>query len=803
MIGDGGERDPGRTRSDVSGSARDVVQAGQVSGGVHFYEYGRREPGTSHPAPRQLPGNLRYFVNRTAELAQLDSTLRGDRDLSVVPVFVIAGTAGAGKTSLALRWAHRVRDHYPDGHLYVNLRGYDPGEPLTARDVLPQFLIALGLPATAIPSETEAAAALYRSVLADRRILVVLDNAATVAQVRPLLPGNAHCLTVVTSRGRLSGLAVRDGAYRLTLGTLGEPEAVALLRTVTADYRADGEDELVELARMCAHLPLALRIAAERAADRPYMPLEELITDLRDESALWDALSTGNEEEAEAVRAVFAWSYRALPSEAARLFRLLGLHPGPEFGIAVAAALAGLSLRRTRQPLDVLAGAHLLVQTAPDRFEFHDLLRAYAAGEAQREESPENRSAALRRALDWYLHTADAAQSWIKPAEDRLVLDPPDTDVTPLSFTDYDQAVDWAERENANFLPAVRAAGKAGLDRHMWQLPTVLWNAKAPSALTTDWLAMGEIGLTAARRLGERTAIARLLEQHGFGYTKLNRLEEGADCHQEALAIRRELGDRDGEAASLNALGLVHLRVRRLDSASLHLEEAAGIFGELGEAHWQSVAVANLALVNYQAGLLTEAFDRAQQALTAHHLHGNTRSVGNARWLLSSIHLDRGEHEEALRAAQEAVRIALDLRSHVLEGNWLLALGDAELALGHLGDALTAYHRSATLHRRLGDMSREARAWQGAGETYRRLGRTEEAAAFCRRALATHRELGDSWNEAVALDDLAGVLRNEDPEAAHRHWARCARLLARYDDPRARELRESVEERLADRGPEG
>ncbi|MFC8825858.1 ATP-binding protein [Streptomyces sp. NPDC057137] len=743
---------------------------------------------------------MRHFVNRTAELGQLDATLSGDRDRSVVPVFVIAGTAGAGKTSLALRWAHRVRDHYPDGHLYVNLRGYDPGEPLTARDVLPRFLIALGLPAAAVPTDTDAAAALYRSVLADRRILILLDNAATVAQVRPLLPGNARCLTVVTSRGRLSGLAVRDGAYRLTLGTLAEPEAVALLRTVTADHRVDDEDELVELARMCAHLPLALRIAAERAADRPYMRLEELIADLRDESALWDALSTGDEEEAEAVRAVFAWSYRALPQDAARLFRLLGLHPGPEFGVGAAAALAGLSVRRTRQLLDVLAGAHLLIQKAPDRFEFHDLLRAYAGDEAQREESPENRSAALRRALDWYVHTADAAQSWIVPAEEHLPIDPPDTDVTPLSFADYDQAVDWAERENANFLPAVRAAEKTGLDRYAWQLSAVLWNAKAPSSLTTDWLAIGEIGLAAARRLNERRAVAGLLEKHGFGFTKLNRPADSLDCHQEALTIRRELGDRGGEAASLNALGLVHLRRRELEAAQVRLEEASSLFGELGETHWQSVAVANLALVHHQAGRLTEAFASVHLALTAHREEESARSVGNALWLLSLIHLDRGEREESRHAAQEAVRIALDLRSHVMEGNWLLALGDAELALGHFGDALTAYHRSATLHRRLGDRSREARAWLGVGETYLGLDRAEEAAGFCRRALAAHRGLGDVWHEAVALDGLAGALCGEDPEAARRLWVECARLLARYDDPRARDMRESVEGRLGGLG---
>ncbi|MFD3486002.1 ATP-binding protein [Streptomyces sp. NPDC058665] len=792
----GGGENPGGTHSDLSGSARDVVQAGQVSGGVHFHDHGDGERTARYPTPRQLPGNIRHFVNRTAELERLDATLHGERDRSVVPVFVIAGTAGAGKTSLALRWAHRLRDQYSDGHLYVNLRGYDAGEPLTARDVLPQLLIALGLPAAAVPDSTQAAAALYRSVLADRKVLIVLDNAATVAQVRPLLPGNANCLTVVTSRGRLSGLSVRDGAYRLTLGTLPEQEAVALLREVTADFRTDPEDELIELARMCAHLPLALRIAAERAADRPHMRLQELISDLRDESALWDALSTGDEEEAEAVRAVFAWSYQALPPDAARVFRLLGLYPGPEFGIGAAAALTGLSVRRTRQLLDVLAGAHLLMQKAPDRFEFHDLLRAYAGDEAQREESPEGRSAALRRTLDWYLHTADAAQGWIMPAEDRLPLGPPDAGVTPFTFTDYDQAVDWAERENANFLPAVRASEKAGLDRYAWQLAAVLWNAKAPSSLTTDWLAVGEIGLTAARRLNEQPATAMLLENHGFGYTKINRLAESVSCHEEALSIRRELGDRDGEASSLNALGLVHLRQRRLDSAAARLVEAARVFGELGQAHWQSVSVANLALVHYQAGRLMDAFDGAQRALSAHRRHGNTRSVGNALWLLSSIRLDRGEPEEALRDAQEAVRIALDLRSHVLESNWLLALGDAEQALGHYGDALTAYHRSATLHRRLGDRSREARAWQGAGGVCHRLDRTEEAAGFYRRAAVAHRELDDAWNEAVALDGLAGVLRDQDPQAAHGLWADCARLLEPYHDPRACEMRERVERRL-------
>ncbi|MDT0342260.1 ATP-binding protein [Streptomyces litchfieldiae] len=420
----GGEEErPGGTHAELSGTSRDVVQAGQVSGGIHFHG---PVPGDT-PTPRQLPGDVRGFVNRTAELEQLNAVLTdGGGDPVVVSVCVIAGTAGAGKTSLAIRWAHRIEERFPDGQLYVNLRGYDPGEPVTAQEALHRFLTALGVPAPAIPADVDASAALFRSLLAGRRMLIVLDNAASVAQVRPLLPGSAGCLVIVTSRSRLPGLAIRDGAHRLTLGTLPESEAIALLRAVTAGYRPeDDADKLAELARLCARLPLALRIAAERAAGYPHLRLDDLIAELRDESSLWDALSAGDGEDADAVRTVFAWSYRALSDQAARLFRLLGLHPGPEFGLPAAAALAGVGTGKTRQLLNSLVEAHLLQQTMPDRYEFHDLLRAYASDQVQRDEPAEERTAALRRVLDWYVHTADAAQTWMSPIRDHLPLAPP------------------------------------------------------------------------------------------------------------------------------------------------------------------------------------------------------------------------------------------------------------------------------------------------------------------------------------------------------------------------------------------
>ncbi|MGX7827405.1 NB-ARC domain-containing protein [Actinokineospora sp. 24-640] len=259
-------------------------------------------------------------MNRSDELGRLDRVLAGDAsEPMVVAVTVIAGTAGVGKTSLALHWAHQVSDRFPDGQLYANLRGYDPGPRASPDQVLDSFLRALGVPAAELPADLDDRAALYRSLLAGRRTLIILDNAATVGQVRPLLPGTAGCLVLVTSRSHLSGLVFREGAHRVSLGVLTEAEAMSLLRTVIADYRADAESgELAELARLCARLPLALRVAAGRAVRRPRTPMAELIEDLRGESGLWDALSTDDEDEADAVRSVFAWSYRALPEDAAR-----------------------------------------------------------------------------------------------------------------------------------------------------------------------------------------------------------------------------------------------------------------------------------------------------------------------------------------------------------------------------------------------------------------------------------------------------------------------------------------------------
>ncbi|MFJ6573413.1 ATP-binding protein [Streptomyces sp. NPDC091292] len=730
------------------------------------------------------------------DLEHLDAALGEDG------VLVIAGTAGVGKTSLAVHWAHRSKGHFPDGQLYVNLRGYDPGAPLTAALALERFLVALGVPAAAIPTDVEARAALYRTLLADRNMLVVLDNAAGVGQVRPLLPGTGRCLTLITSRSRLSGLVARDGARRVTLEVFEESAAVRLLHETTGGYRTDDDQDVAELARLCARLPLALRVAAERAAARPRVPLSMLIDDLRDESSLWDALSSDDDDEADAVRTVFAWSYRALPADAARLFRLLGLHPGPDFSAHAAAVIAAIPTGQARRQLDVLVGVHLLEQIGPDRYQFHDLLRAYAIDQTQRLDPPDDRHTTVRRILSWYLHTADAiAAANPRRGNPRIPLGSPADDVRPLEFATYPEAVDWFRAEQNNFLAVQRAMIAAGFDGMAWQLPAVLRYVYASNNLFEDWFTTGHLGLEAARRCDDQGGEAALHTVLGMFCRQSHRLTEAAEHYEAALQIHRQAGDRYSEAWVLNLLGTVYFGGHQVMEAYAHFKESVDLCREMGYAELIADPTANLCGMSRQLGQLAEALELGNRARSMHQEAGDRHGEVNVLVHLCETHLDLGELDPAASLAEEALSIGREFDNRVLEGVALIRCGRIQLARGEIDEALVSYHRSATIHRRIGDRGREAEALDGTGVAYQALGRGEEAVAFHRQAVAIHRDLGDRWKSAVALDHLATALREAGAdEQARASWHEALPLLAEFDDPETVTLRTSIETALSGLG---
>lgn len=782
-----------------SGPTHGVVQAGQIHGGVHIHQP------LPAPAlvPRQLRGDVRYFVNRSRELARLGGLVTDGRDEPhVVPVAVITGSAGVGKTSLALHWAHTVRSRFPGGQLYANLRGYAAGPPTAPEAVLGRFLEDLGVPAAQVPAEWERRETMFRSLLADRRVLVVLDNAADSAQVHPLLPAASGCLVVVTSRDDLSGLVSQQGALRVEVGTFGTTDAIALLRAATAEYRSrDRRADLAELARLCAGLPLALRITAERAAGWASMPLGELIDDLREESARWNVLTADVQEGSDAMRSVFEWSYQALPAPAARLFRLLGLHPGNEFGLPAVASLAGIGAPQARSLLHTLVRAHLLERRPAGRYEFHDLLRAYAAELVRREESDADRSEMLGRCLAWYLHTADAAQRTIAPF-DRYVLDdriPAPTAV--LAFDRYETAFRWYRTESANLVTAVRVAAETGFPGVAWRLAIVLRAVYMHHNAFDDWVTTAQIAVDAARHAGEAAGEAEALENLGKAAFQALRLDEAEESHRAALAIRRRMGDRRGTARSVNALGLLGLRRRRLDEASSHFADSAEIFGELGDRRWTALMRSNLAEALCELGRYEEAGQIIDQALADFRELGDRVGEGNALWLLAWARRGADDLEAAGRAIDAALTIARDEDNQVWRGHWLAEAARVEQARGNPAEALRLFQESATVQQRLGDAAREAVALDGAGQAYQALGRFEEAAKLHSRAAAAYRDLDARWRLAGALKNLAAALDSfgeiESARAA-REEALC--LLRALNDPQAEVLAQQVARRLGDAG---
>ncbi|MFF8536668.1 BTAD domain-containing putative transcriptional regulator [Streptomyces sp. NPDC015532] len=631
--------------------------------------------------PAQLPADLPTFTGREAELERVRALLPGVGDVpATVVIGAIGGMAGIGKTTLAVHWAHEMAGRFPDGQLYVNLRGFDPtGVVVAPDDAIRTFLDALGVPPMRIPAGLDAQAALYRSMLARRRVLVLLDNARDTEQVRPLLPGSPGCLVIVTSRNQLTGLVAAEGAYPLTLDQLTPSESYDLLARRLGTGRPAAEPRAVdEIITRCARLPLALSIVAAHAAAHPGFPLSAIVDELRESHGSLDAF-TGGDDITTDVRAVFSWSYKALSAPAARLFHLLSLHSGPDISAPAAAALAGLPSREARGLLVELTRAHLLTEHFPGRYTLHDLLRVYAAERVRAEEKPRERDLALERLLSWYLHTADAAYPHITPRRRPIPLDPPPPLCRPLEFTTYDEALGWCERERGNLVSAVHTAAASGQPGIAWRLPAVLWGFFYLRSHRHDWLDTAGVGLAAARAAHDRWGEAQGLADLAAALRGSGRLGETIDHLRQAMVAYRDLGDHDGRGAAVSNLGDAYLQSGRLTEAIEYTRRGLAIERAIGGAWGEGISLSNLGDAYQRQGRFEEAVDCLERALAVLRAGGNRWVEGVTLDILGTVHRRLGRHGAAVEYHLQALRTHRDIGNRWGEGHTLGNLGDLQL----------------------------------------------------------------------------------------------------------------------------
>ena len=667
---------------------------------------------TAARGPAQLPADILGFTGRCAESAALSDLLdigsagvgTGIEQDAAGVIAAVSGTAGVGKTAFVVHWAHGVRERFPDGQLYVNLRGYGPAPPVEPGDALAGFLTALGVAPERLPADVDARTALFRSLLIGKRMLVVLDNARDAEQVRPLLPSCASCRVVVTSRSQTPGLIAAEGARPLALDPLSAEEANDLLANRLGPDRAGAEPEAVaEIVGHCARLPLALALVATRAALHPRFPLAAIAAELRADGDRLNALSVAGAETD--VRRMFSWSYETLHPAAARMFRLLALHPGPDISVRAAASLGGVPLREARGRLSELVRAHLLEEHVPDRYTFHDLLRIYAVELAQAGEgNPRDRQAdqheAVLRVLDHYLHTAYAAALLLDPTREpfEIPLDEPHPGAELDPPADYEQAYAWLLAEQDGLVAAVGWAVAAGRDTHAWQLAWAVSVFLDRQGRWHDRLAVHAAGRGAALRLRERSGQAHMHLGLANTYARMGRFEEARADLGRALDLFTEAGDDAGQA-------------------NVHLLNLAFAVRSLGD-RYRALDHTRAAL-----DLYTAAAELAARARIRHE-SGRHRA------------LERG-YQRAYQYCEQALDLLQDAEGRYGEAEAWHSLGYIHQHCGDHRQAVTCYQRSLILLDRVEDRPRSAEVLVRIGDAHY-AGGDEHAA-------------GRSWSQALAI----------------------------------------------------
>jgi tetratricopeptide (TPR) repeat protein len=636
------------------------------------------------PVPHQLPASPPLFAGRARELARIAAAWQTATDSGdTMAIVAIDGTGGIGKTWLALRWAHEHQSWFPDGQLYVNLRGFDPADrPLAPTEALRGCLDALGVPAGQIPAGLDDRSALYRTLLSSRRVLVLLDNARDVDHVRPLLPGTPGCLVLVTSRSRLTALAVTDGAAGVSLDLLSTHEARDLLgRRLDAGRLAAEPAAVEEIVTRCGRLPLALAIVAARAAAHPAATLARLTADLRTAAAGLDAFDGG--DAASNVRAVFSWSYQTLPPAAARLFRLLGLHPGSDVAAPAAASLAGLPLDQTDRLLAELTRVNLLTEIVPGRYGRHDLMRAYASEQVQEIESATDRDAALARMLDYYLHTARAATLLLDPHQSPVPMTPPVAGVTIDPPADYDSALAWCDVERVALVAAVHSGEEQHHDAVTWRLAVALNTYLHLRGGWDDLVATQHAGLRCARRAADLAGQANCLRALGLVAARVGRLDDAYARTQESLGLAAQIGDELGQARTqLNLAGISERRQRHRDAIA-HSQQALDLYRTAGHLAGQARALNSLGWNYAQIGDYPHALAHCGKAVPLHQECGDRSGEANTWDSLGDIHQRRGDHQQALICYRHTLEICRGIGDRHFTAISLTNIGDAALVGGH------------------------------------------------------------------------------------------------------------------------
>lgn len=632
------------------------------------------------PVPRQLPLAVRDFVGRAEQLAALDALLSTAHAAGAVVISAVDGLPGVGKTALAVYWAHQVQDRFPDGTLHANLRGYGPGDPAGPGEVLDGFLRAMNVQPERIPIGVEARAGLYRSFLAGRRMLIVLDNAASADQVRSLLPGTAGCVVVVTSRDSLTGLVIGEGAIRVTLSPMPTPEAVELVGGAIGRTLVGEEVDAVHtLAQLCDRLPLALRIAGSHIATRPRLRIADMVGDMVDDRARLDVLSR-SWDAATGVRTVFGWSYQLLTAEQARLFRRLGLHPGPELSPHAAAAAAGLTLSAARRLLDELAEVHLIDVSARDRYRLHDLLRAYAVDRAEHDDPAEDRDRALHALLDWYASTAAVADRVAYPAYMHRLRD---RYSPPVVMTARAEAITWLADERANVVAAIRHAAQQNLTDRVILLVHAIETCLYHQAYWDDLFEVCALGIAAARLSDDRASQAWFLNRTGWACLQVGDWEDAVGDLHRALVLAQDLGDRYLEAYARNDLGTGSLRRQRYREALDYLRPAQSLSQGTDGGRQEAFVLCNISAALTGLGHHDQALTHAERSLRLRWQAGDREGEVFTRNQLAQVWQALGDHDKAIEVCEGALDIP---REYVYLPDVAAALDTLGFSLRQAGD---------------------------------------------------------------------------------------------------------------------